>query len=100
MDLVKLNESIDKRANHIFRLMEGHLYPDTMVNRQLLIETVLNSDHYLGRDKWKNDWYVQNLADGKQVWVQIRKGEIINGGLNLIPRNWNTITGLSRITPP
>jgi hypothetical protein len=55
MDLVKLNESIDKRANHIFRLMEGHLYPDTMVNRQLLIETVLNSDNYLGRDKWKND---------------------------------------------
>ncbi len=100
MDIEKLNDSLEKRANHIFRDTDGHFADDNEINRQLLIETVLNPDNYLGRDKWGNDWFVKNLGDGKQIWVQTRNNEIINGGLNLTPRNWNSITGLSRINPP
>jgi hypothetical protein len=87
MDIRKLNDSIDKKANHIFRSIEGHFAEDTPINRQFLIETVLNPDNYLGRDKWGNDWYRQNLVDDREIWVQMRKEEIINGGLNLISRD-------------
>lgn len=97
MDFFSLNQSIDKRVNHIFRAREGHFLDDTPTNRQILIDTALNPDNYLGKDKWGNDWYRKNWADGAEIWVQIRKGEIINGGLNLRARNWNSITGLSRI---
>jgi hypothetical protein len=100
MDFSSLNKSIDKNKAHIFRFVEGHFEDDTPANRQLLIDTVLNINNYLGTDKWGNDWYAQTCLDYTQIWVQIRKGEIINGGLNLIPRPWNSITGFSRITPP
>jgi hypothetical protein len=31
--------------------------------------------------------YRQNLADGRQIWVEVRNGtEITNGGVNLTPR--------------
>ncbi len=55
MDIEKLNDSLEKRANHIFRDTDGHFTDDNEINRQLLIETVLNPDNYLGRDKWGND---------------------------------------------
>jgi hypothetical protein len=100
MDFSSLNQSIEQRKAHIFRSVEGHFAHDTPANRQLLIDTVLNINNYLGKDKWGNDWYAQTRTDNTQIWVQIRKGEIINGGLNSIPRPWNSITGFSRITPP
>lgn len=100
MDESRLQISLEKRANHIFRNAEGHLYPDTPYNRQLLVDTVLDSDNYIGIDKWGNNWYSQNFSNGTQIWVQVRKSEIINGGLNLTPRFWNPLTGFSRPLPP
>ena len=83
--------------NNMATTIDGHFADDNQINRQLLIKTVLNLDNYLGKDKWGNDWFVKNLVDGKQIWVQTRNNEIINGGLNLTPRNWNSLTGLSRV---
>lgn len=100
MDINSLNKSIEQRKAHIFRPVEGHFAHDTSTNRQLLIDTVLNPDNYIGRDKWGNDWYAKTGYNYTQIWVQIRKGKIINGGLNLTPRPWNSSTGFSRITPP
>lgn len=81
------------RLGHIFRKAPGHLI-DTPANRKLLIDTVSEPSNYLGTDKWGNDWYA-DIQDGQQVWVQIRKGEIINGGLNPTPRPWHPTLGLS-----
>jgi filamentous hemagglutinin len=100
MDASSLDKSLEKKASHIFRNAEGHFHPDTPFHRQLLIETVLDSSNYIGTDKWNNDWYSQILSDQTQVWVQVRKGKIINGGLNPTPRPWNTVTGFSRPLPP
>lgn len=62
MNTSSLNNSIDKRSAHIFRDMEGHLRDDTPTNRQMLINTVLNSDNYNGTDKWGNDWYSETCT--------------------------------------
>ena len=88
----------NNRIGHIFRNAPGHL-PDTPDHRQLLIDTAFNSSNYLGTDKWGNDWYAYIQADGTQVWVQVRKGEIINGGLNLTLRPWHPTTGFSSLIP-
>ena len=85
-----------KRLKHIFRDAPGHLL-DTSSNRQLLIDTASNLDYYLGKDRWGNDWYAQIQPNGTQVWVQIRQDQIINGGLNQIPRSWHPQLGLGEI---
>lgn len=82
-------KGLTQRRSHIFREAEGHFSHDTPENHQQLIETALNPNNYLGKDKWGNDWYAETLANQTQIWVQVRKGEIINGGLNFIPRIWN-----------
>ena len=100
MDAITLEQGLDKRASHIFREIEGHFQEDTPANRKILIDTVLNADNYLGNDKWGNNWYAETQADGTQIWVQVRNGEIINGGFNNIPRPWDSLTGFSRNSPP
>ncbi|MGK7877223.1 MAG: hypothetical protein AB4426_29180 [Xenococcaceae cyanobacterium] len=100
MDAITLEQGLNKRASHIFRNIEGHFSEDTPANRKILIDTALNADNYLGTDKWGNNWYAQTQGDGTQIWVQVRNGEIINGGFNNIPRPWNTLTGFSRPSPP
>ena len=100
MDAIILEQGLNKRASHIFRNIEGHFSEDTPANRKILINTALNPDNYLGIDKWGNNWYAQTQGDDTQIWVQVRNGEIINGGFNDIPRPWNTLTGFSRPLPP
>ncbi len=89
------------RAGHIFSKQgrPGHL-PDTPENRQLLINTASDRANFLGTDKFGNDWYAKITPDGKQVWVQVRGNNIINGGLNEVPRSWHPETGPSSPTKP
>ena len=68
MDARSLEQGLDKRANHIFRNIEGHFLEDTLANRKILIDTVLNTDNYLGNDKWGNNWYAKAQADNTQIW--------------------------------
>jgi len=82
------------RAGHIFRDAPGHL-PDTPANRSLLQGVADDAGTTLGVDKWGNTWSARTLDDGTQVWVQTRGGEIVNGGLNQVPRTFHPETGLS-----
>ena len=111
-DSVKLAETIkgggnrnkirisEKQKEHIFRDSDGHLTSDTPANRQKLENVANNNNNYLGKDKYGNDWYAQNNADGTQTWVKARNGSIENGGVNQIPKSYNSQTGLSNPTKP
>ncbi|WP_008310590.1 hypothetical protein [Leptolyngbya sp. PCC 6406] len=91
----QLEAGINKNAPHIFRQALGHFSEDTPAIRQLLIDTAMNPNYHLGQDKYKTDWYSQILPSGAQVWVQVRKGEIRNAGINATPRTWHPDTGLA-----
>ena len=95
----KAPEIPEGRAGHIFRDADGHL-PDTPANRQLLQDTAGDPANTLGSDQYGNTWSAKTLDDGTQVWVQTRNGQIINGGLNEVPRTFNPQTGLSSPTKP
>lgn len=94
MNRVLLEQGLNKRSAHIFRNAEGHFIENNEINRQLLINTAMDENNYLGMDKWGNSWYAQSLSDGRQIWVQLRRGEIINGGINSSSRRWSRSTGL------
>jgi hypothetical protein len=83
-------EFFGNNLKHIFRNDLGHL-PDTPANRQLLAETASNPQNYLGKNKFVNKWYAKNLDNGSQSWTQILDGQIQNGGLNQMPRNFDSI---------
>ena len=89
----------DSRVPHIFRQAPGHL-PDTPANRQLLTDVALNPRNFLGTDRYDNLWYAQTQPNGNQIWVQVRNGQIMNGGLNPVPRIFHPHTGLSLPTKP
>lgn len=81
---------------HIFENRPGHL-PDSLENRQLLVDLVLDENNFIGLDKYGTKWYAQITTQGKQLWAVVRNGLIRNGGINNIPRNFNGKTGLSRL---
>ena len=54
------------------------------------------SNNYLGTDKYGNDWYAQVLNNGNQVWVESKNGIVWDGGVNMVPRPWNSVTGLKK----
>ena len=87
----------ENRVPHIFRDADGHL-PDTIGNRNLLTDVANDPAAALGADKWGNQWAARNLGDGSQAWTQSRNGDIINGGINSIPRSYNPETGLSNLS--
>ena len=84
----------ESRKNHIFRNSKGHL-PDTSTNRQLLNEVANDKTTTLRMDKHGNVWSARLNSDG--TWVQTRGGDIINGGINKTPNNFNSLTGLSQL---
>ena len=83
----------DSDVLHIFRDAVGHV-PDTAQNRRLLIET-LDPAYLLGNDRFGNSWYARPVNDASQIWIQARGDRIRNGGINLLPRSFSPITGLS-----
>jgi filamentous hemagglutinin len=84
----------DTRAKHIFSDKSGHI-PDTADNRRLL-EDVANDPHaWLGYDRYGKSWYARIDAIGRQVWVEVRDGRIVSGGINDAPRRLSPHTGLS-----
>ncbi len=85
----------EERIAHIFRNKEGHLL-NTPENHQLLKSVAEDKSAILGKDKFGNIWSATTNQDGTQIWVQIRNGKIINGGLNLRPKFFHPATGLSR----
>ena len=66
----------------------------------MLLNVANNEDSVLGTDSHGNTWAAQTNADDTQTWVQMRDGQITNGGVNSTPRTWNPQTGLSASTPP
>jgi len=87
------------RLGHIFRDAEGHLL-DTPANRALLVDVANNRAARLGKDRFGNIWNAATREDGTQAWVQIRNGQIVNGGVNSTPRTFNPHTGLSSLEKP
>lgn len=85
----------EKDIRYIFRDAPGHLADDTPANRQALNNTASNPNNYLGIDKYGNKWCAETRPDGTQVWARVRKGLIINGGVNPTPRPYNPQTGLN-----
>ena len=83
----------ENRAGHIFREADGHFREDTDANRRLLIEVASRHTNLLGTDRAGNVWYVEDLANGTQVWARVRDNKIFNGGINPSPRDF---TGLPR----
>ncbi len=85
----------DAQLKHIFRDAEGHL-SDTPQNRQML-ESLANSPEYrlsATPDRFGRVWYARTTGNGKQLWVIVRNGRIQNGGLNAIPRTFESNIGL------
>ena len=85
----------DSTTGHIFRDAEGHI-PDTPENRALLEDVANDPANFRGTDKYGNEWYTKTQSDGSQVWVESRNGNIFEGGVNDIPKPWNSNTGLKK----
>lgn len=77
----------------MFRDAKGRFREDTDANRRLLIEAASRPANLLGTDRAGNVWHTENLASGTQVWVRVRGGKIVNGGINQDSRDF---TGLPR----
>jgi hypothetical protein len=85
----------ESKAEHIFRVADGHFPIDTIVNRRVLLRVAGDQANRLGADRFGVVWAARTMPDGSQVWVQIWDGRIVNGGVNSTPRTFNLMTGLS-----
>jgi hypothetical protein len=83
----------EAQIKHIFRKKEGHI-EDTPENRRLLIDTAKEEVNFVGTKANGNRWYVKDLDDGTQVWVEVRNGVIQNGGVNNPPITEWTARGI------
>lgn len=84
--------------DHIFRNETGHL-PNTPENKKLLLDLVNDTKNLKGKDQWGNTCYEKVLSDGKQIWAEVWKGKIKNGGINEAgsTRVFNNKTGLKSL---
>ena len=96
-DVIKTNRIPynDSTIGHIFSGAEGHI-PDTLENRALLENVANNVDNFRDKDKYENEWYTMDLEEGSQVWVEVRNGNIFEGGINKAPKPWDPDTGLKK----
>ncbi len=72
-------------ADHIFRDKAGHLVEDTPENRAV-IESVVKPGNYVESHEPGVNVYREVLPNGTQVWAEVYRGEITNGGVNPTPR--------------
>jgi filamentous hemagglutinin len=86
----------ESELGHIFRKAEGHI-ADNPENRMLLLSVANDEASRLESDQYGNVWATRTLPDGRQVWVQTRGEKIVNAGINLVPRNFNPLTGLKKL---
>jgi filamentous hemagglutinin len=86
----------ESELRHIFREDEGHV-ADTPENRSLILDVANDMSARLESDQYGNDWAARVLPDGRQAWVRMRAGKIINGGINTTPRKFNPKTGLNKL---
>jgi hypothetical protein len=82
-----------------FGARDGHI-ANTPANRALLTDVANDPKTALGVDQFGNTWSGKTLPDGTQVWVQTRNGQVWNAGVNQIPREFNSTTGLAAPTRP
>jgi hypothetical protein len=71
----------ERRLTHIFRAADGHFSEDSPETRHALLRVASNPAYRRGEDRFGATWAEETLVDGRQVWVQIRNGRIINGGI-------------------
>ncbi|BAU77048.1 two-partner secretion domain-containing protein [Metapseudomonas furukawaii] len=88
----------ESRVGHIFRKADGHL-PDTPANRELLTNLANDGKAVLGSDRHGTTWSAKVLPDGSQAWVQTRGDQVINGGINKIPKPYDPERGLASLKP-
>lgn len=90
----------EDKAPHIFRKSHGHIERDTVESRQLLEGTVTRNN-FLGTDSLGgSNWYARLLPDGRQIWVQVRNGQIRNAGINDEPYVFDPSRGMVHPTIP
>jgi hypothetical protein len=75
----------NSQLDHIFRNDVGHLSEDTVVNRSILLNAI-SPNNFITTNQFGNQVYASLLDDGTEVWVYVRDGIIVNGGVNLIPK--------------
>jgi RHS repeat-associated protein len=92
----KIRNVIDEsRIKHIFRNEVGHFIEDTKEARQAIENVANDASNLLGADKYGSGWYAWVNEKGQQLWAQVRKGQIVNGGVNEVPREFSTEAGLA-----
>jgi hypothetical protein len=53
--------------------------------RRILIDVASRMANFRGTDRFGTNLFVETQADGSQVWVYVREGQITNGGANSAP---------------
>lgn len=89
----------ERRIGHMFRDDRGHL-PDTPANRELLLRVANDPAAINGVDKFGVRWSSSTQSDGTQVWVQVRKGVVVNGGVNKNPLPYHQDYGFASPVKP
>lgn|GEM_PF-3163049 len=78
----------EKNSKHIFRKDNGHFEYDTPENRKLLEDVANNQKNFIEMKPSGTKIYRQLISDGREVWVEVFKDSIRNGGINLNPRSF------------
>jgi hypothetical protein len=94
-DAQKLNvEILEDKRPHIFAAREGHA-PWSAEYEHMLLDMASDQRNYFAQpDQYGSLWCEKILDNGTQLWCWIRKGKIRDAGINIIPRKWDSMTGL------
>lgn len=82
------------------KCVQNILFPDTPENHRMLEKLVSDQTNKLGTDSWGSEWYARILSDGRQLWANVRHGEIQCGGIRQTAKPFNSKVGLSSPNNP